>query len=378
MIRRSQLAAICAAAVTAIALSTAPAHAETGMILTVPEPIADSYIVVLQDAAPDTAATLAERYNATVTNTYRSALTGFSATMSEADARRLAADPAVAYVEEDGVVRVAATQTNPPSWGLDRIDQRQGPMDNAYTYPNAGGDAEIFIIDTGIRITHDDFGGRAIWGVNTVDSNNTDCNGHGTHVAGIAGGTDHGVAKEAQLIAVKVIDCNGSGSHAGVIAGVDWVTANGGANAVANMSLNGTFSQALHDAVLASVAAGITYTLASGNDYGNACNFTPAGTGIEPGAITVGPTDTSDAIAPYANYGPCVDLYAPGVNIISTWNTGDQATQVLGGSSTAAPHAAGAAAILLTDDPSLSPAMVEAALLSDATTISNYLLLYID
>ncbi|MEO6086109.1 MAG: S8 family peptidase, partial [Umezawaea sp.] len=279
----------------------------------------------------------------------------------------LAADPAVASVSQDAEVRVVDTQPNPPSWGLDRIDQRDLPLNASFTYPTTAANVRAYIIDTGIRTTHSTFGGRATWGFNAVDGDNTDCNGHGTHVAGTVGGAQYGVAKGVQLVAVKVLDCAGSGTFAGVISGVDWVTGNAVKPAVANMSLGGTASAAtapLEAAVRASIASGVTYAVASGNSNANACTFSPA---LVAEAITVNASDTTDRRASFSNYGTCTDLFAPGVNITSSWNTSDSATNTISGTSMASPHTAGVAAAYLATHPGAAPAAVQSALIADST-----------
>jgi subtilisin family serine protease len=223
-----------------------------------------------------------------------------------------------------------------------------------------------YVIDTGIRTTHTTFGGRASWGTNTSgDGNNTDCNGHGTHVAGTIGGREYGVAKTVSLVAVKVLTCGGSGSNAGVIAGVDWVTSNArGKNAVANMSLGGGANTALDNAVTTSINSGVTYALAAGNETQNACNVSPARTAA---AITVGATTSTDAKASYSNYGTCVDLFAPGSSITSSWRTSDTATNTISGTSMASPHVAGAAALLKAQNPTWTPAQIRNAMVANAT-----------
>src|SRR5215207_1297427 len=362
------LAGLGMAAVSAVAVATvaAPPAVAEGKILGAgnPNAIKDSYLVVLADAAVKESGVnaqtqaLAATYGATVQHTYLHAVHGFAANMSEQAARRLAADPAVARVEQDGVVSLAETQPNPPSWGLDRVDQRDLPLNASYTYPNTGAGVRAYIIDTGIRTTHQDFGGRAIWGTNTVgDGNNTDCHGHGTHVAGTVGGSAYGVAKGVALTAVKVLDCFGSGSWAGVTAGVDWVTGNHTSGpAVANMSLGGSGSNAtLEDAVRNSIADGVVYAIASGNSNSDACNFTPART---PEAITVNASTSSDARASFSNFGTCTDIFGPGEGITSAWNTSDTATNTISGTSMATPHVAGGAALILGASPSLTPAQV--------------------
>ncbi|RKN49167.1 S8 family peptidase [Micromonospora endolithica] len=372
--------AVAATAVAVSAAVTTPARAApTGEIrgAGAPNAISGSYLVVLKSgtvgaagsstartAVPDRAALLANRYGGSVGDVYSAALTGFSATMTAGQARRLAADPAVAYVEQDQVLTASATQSNPP-WGLDRIDQRNLPLSRSFTYPNTASNVRAYIIDTGIRTTHSQFGGRATWGTNTVDSNNTDCNGHGTHVAGTVGGSTYGVAKQVRLIAVKVLNCSGSGTTTGVINGVNWVTANAVKPAVANMSLGGGASTALDNAVANSVSSGVTYALAAGNSTANACNSSPARTAS---ALTVGSTTSTDARSSFSNYGSCVDIFAPGSSILSAYRTSDTATATLSGTSMAAPHVAGAAALVLSANPSWSPSQVGNYLITNATT----------
>jgi len=375
-VRGRRLVAVGAALAALLAFSTvaaAPAQAAGEILGTAnPTAIKDSYLVVFadRDASPHRVdaltSTLAGRYGAHVDYTYRHALRGFAGRFSERTARRLAAHPDVAYVEQNGEVRTTATQTNPPSWGLNRIDQRNLPLDNAYTYPNTASGVTAYIIDTGIRTTHNDFGGRAVWGVNTVGGSNSDCNGHGTHVAGTVGGTSYGVAKAVRLVAVKVLDCAGSGSFAAVTAGVDWVTGNHTSGpAVANMSLGGQGSNTtLENAVRNSIADGVVYAIASGNSSSNACNFTPARVSQ---AITVNASASNDARASFSNYGSCTDIFAPGAGITSAWHTGNTATNTISGTSMAAPHVAGGAALLLGASPNLTPAQVATAMSTIAT-----------
>ncbi|MGW5055285.1 S8 family serine peptidase [Actinokineospora sp. NPDC004072] len=361
------------AAATAIAVLAPPAAAAEGVVLGADRPgaIPNSYLVVFKDAAAASVDGLARKYGASVEHTFRHAVRGFAGTLPAKAARQLAADPGVAYVEQNATVRIAGVQPNPPSWGLDRIDQRDLPLDNSYTSPNDGAGVTAYIIDTGIRTTHSDFGGRASWGTNTVDSNNTDCNGHGTHVAGTVGGSAHGVAKATRLVAVKVLDCQGSGTLAGVTAGVDWVTGNANRPAVANMSLGASGTNAtLENAVRNSISSGVTYAIASGNSNADACNFTPA---RMPEAITVNASTNGDARASFSNYGTCTDIFAPGQDITAPWNTSDTATNTISGTSMASPHVAGAAALILAASPSLTPAQVATAMTSASTPnkISN-------
>ncbi|WP_369373372.1 S8 family serine peptidase [Promicromonospora sp. Populi] len=338
-----------------------------------PAAIPGEYIVVLDDAAPSRVAAesraLAKAFSGELRSTFEHTVSGFSATMSAADARRLSRDPSVAYVEANQRMSVADVQAPTPSWGLDRADQRALPLTASYTYPNTGAGVTAYVIDTGIRTSHQDFEDRAVSGTDIVDgdADATDCNGHGTHVAGTVGGEAHGIAKDVSLVGVRVLECAGEGTSEDVIAGIDWVTAHHqpGEPAVANVSLGGGFSQAVNDAVTASVADGITYAVAAGNETGtDACTRSPAST---PAALTVGATTSADARAAYSNVGTCLDLFAPGSSITSAWHTSDTATNTINGTSMAAPHVAGAAALYLATGPALTPAQVSAALL-DATT----------
>lgn len=344
--------------------------------------VADSYIVVFKDSSVSRsrvgarATDLAERHGARVARTYTAALRGAEIRASAAVAAKIAADPSVAYVEQNHTVALAGTQTNPPSWGLDRIDQRNLPLNNSYTYPNTAPSVHAYIIDTGIRLSHNDFDGRAVSGFDAVDGGSADdCNGHGTHVAGTVGGRSYGVAKDVRLVAVRVLNCSGSGTNAGVIAGIDWVTANAVKPAVANMSLGGSANSAVDNAVANSINSGVTYAVAAGNgnvlgQRQDACNYSPART---PAAITVGATQNNDAAASFSNYGTCVDILAPGVNITSAWYSSDSSTNTISGTSMASPHVAGAAALVAQANPSWTPQQIRDYLVNNATTgvISN-------
>ncbi|MFG2059943.1 S8 family peptidase [Micromonospora sp. NPDC048871] len=372
-------AVVATAAAVSAATTTAAVAAPTGEIrgAGASNAISGSYLVVLRSdavgtagssaaraAVPDRASALVKRYGGSVSDVFSAALTGFSVKMTAAQAARLAANPAVEYVEQDQKITLAATQTN-PTWGLDRIDQRNRPLSGTFTYPNTATNVRAYIIDTGIRTTHGQFGGRATWGTNTVDSNNTDCNGHGTHVAGTVGGSTYGVAKGVRLIAVKVLNCSGSGTTTGVINGVNWVTANAVKPAVANMSLGGGVSSTLDNAVANSIRAGISYAVAAGNSNANACNSSPARTST---AITVGSTTSTDARSSFSNYGSCVHIFAPGSSVLSAYHTSNTATSTLSGTSMAAPHVAGAAALVLSANPSWTPAQIKTYLVNNATT----------
>ena len=335
--------------------------------------IANQYIVVLNDDVGDVdgeAHRLSRDFAGDRNGgyTYKHALKGFSVRMSEERAAKLADDPRVKYVEEDGVVSIDATQTNAP-WGLDRIDQRQRPIDGRYDYFATGTGVKVYIIDTGIRATHTDFGGRVISGFTIFNDGlgTNDPNGHGTHVAGTVGGSHWGVAKNVTLVPVRVLDANGAGADSGVIFGVDYVTQihQTGQPAVANMSLsNDIGSSALDDAVETSINDGVTYTVAAGNRSTDACGTSPARV---PTAITVGSTDKDDRKAFTSNHGTCLVLFAPGVDIQSAWNTSDTDSNVISGTSMAAPHVAGVAALYLEDHPTASPPTVRNAIVNTTT-----------
>jgi subtilisin family serine protease len=300
-----------------------------------------------------------------LTHVYGHAINGFSAWMSDDQAVALSEDPRVKFVEEDSVMYATVTQTN-ATWGLDRLNQRDLPLNRTYTYATTGAGVNAYVIDTGIRRTHTQFGGRAVIGFDAVgDGQNTnDCNGHGTHVAGTIGGSTYGVAKTVRLFAVRVLSCSGSGSNAGVIAGVDWVTANHIKPAVANMSLGGGVSAALDSAVRRSIAAGVTYAIAAGNSNTNAANSSPARVAE---AITVGASTSTDARSSFSNFGSVVDIFAPGSSITSAWRTSDTATNTISGTSMATPHVAGVAARFLQSNPTASPAAVRNELVAQAT-----------
>ncbi|MEU5220373.1 S8 family peptidase [Streptomyces sp. NPDC020807] len=359
----------------AVPAQAAPAAPAEGVVLAAgsPDAVPGSYIVTLKQGAGFKAASAKGRqliagYGGTVGKTFGSALNGYTAILGAAEARRLAADPAVASVEQNQVFRADATQTNAP-WGLDRIDQAALPLSGTYTYPDsAGAGVTAYVIDTGVRVSHAQFGGRAVNGYDAVEGDSVaqDGNGHGTHVATTIAGSTYGVAKAAKVVAVRVLDNNGSGTTAGVIAGIDWVTSNhqAGAPAVANLSLGGGASTALDNAVKNSIADGVTYAVAAGNSGTNASSTSPARVAA---AITVGATGSTDARASWSNYGSVLDLFAPGVSITAGWNTGDTATNTISGTSMATPHVAGAAAAYLAGHTSATPAQVATALVNGAT-----------
>ena len=334
------------------------------------------YIVVLKDAAAAPAAVASDhgkRYGASVNRIYGHALKGYAARLDARQLLDVRADGAVDYVVPDGIAAIETTQTG-ATWGLDRIDQRKLPLSGTFTYTNTGAGVTAYVIDTGIRVSHAEFGGRATSGWDFVnnDADASDCNGHGTHVAGTIGGTTYGVAKNVALVAVRVLDCGGSGSWSGIIAGIDFVTAEHqpGEPAVANMSLGGGANLAVDQAVRNSIADGVSYAVAAGNSNASACAFSPARVAE---AMTSGASTSTDRKASFSNWGSCMDWFAPGQDITSAWSSGDSATNTISGTSMASPHTAGVAALYLQSSPSASPAAVHKALGSAATrkTISG-------
>jgi len=345
--------------------------------------VAGRFIVTLKERTNPAA--VAREHGVRPDYVYTHALTGFAGAISDAARQGLLRDNRVVRVEPDGIATIVTTQTG-ATWGLDRIDQRAG-LNTMYNYTNTGTGVTAYILDTGIRFSHSEFGGRAVSGFDAVDGGSADdCNGHGTHVAGTVGGANYGVAKNVSLVAVRVLNCSGSGTWSGVIAGIDWVTAHhaAGTPAVSNMSLGGGANTSVDNAVRNMIADGVSSAIAAGN--GNqggraqdACKYTPARVSQ---AMTIGATDQSDRKTSWSNYGTCVDWFAPGLNITSAWYNGNTATRTISGTSMATPHTAGVAALYLEDNPGASPSAVSAALAANNTrgivlnskTANNHLL----
>jgi serine protease len=347
-------------------------------------PIRGQYIVVLKDGAASLATersstarvsavanAMSARHGARVKKSFEHALRGFVVQADDAALARLLADPNVAYVEEDGIVTLSATQTG-ATWGLDRIDQRNLPLSGSYTYDTTAAGVHAYIVDTGVLTGHTQFTGRMGNGFRAIadDGRGTsDCNGHGTHVAGTVGGTTYGVAKGATIHPVRVFGCGNTGSNSDIIAGINWVTANHVKPAVANMSLGGPVSSATDTAVNNMLAAGVVAVVAAGNSGTDACNSSPARV---PGAITVGSTGTNDARSVWSStqsssWGTCLDIFAPGTSILSAGISNTSATATLSGTSMASPHVAGVAALYLATNPSATPAQVATAIINSST-----------
>ena len=325
------------AAIFAVLWATA-AHAQAAEA---GQAIPGRYIVTVEEGHDPQG--VAANQDADTTHVYRGVLNGFAAKLDREQLRALRRSGKVARVEPDRVVTASATQnmdaTGQP-WGLDRIDQRNLPLSRTYTYNSTAANVYAYIIDTGIRTSHADFGGRAQNVYDAFGGNGQDCNGHGTHVAGTVGGTIHGVAKGVGLRGVRVLNCSGSGSTSGIIAALNWIRTNGQRPAVANMSLGGGFSSTLNTATNNLANSGIFVAVAAGNENQNACNVSPASAAA---AYTTAASDRTDLRASFSNWGSCVDGYAPGVSIKSAWHNGG--TNTISGTSMASPHVAGVGAL---------------------------------
>jgi len=318
-----------------------------------------SYVVVFKEGVGNGGATnlkgrkvyskdqlkkIAAEYGGEVTSVWTDVIDGFAGTMSEEAASRLADHPDVQYVEQETMTYPTQSVT----WGIDRVDQRELPLNNEYNPRNDGSGVTSYIIDSGVRITHEEFEGRAEWGTNIIDDNDTDCNGHGTHVAGTVAGALYGVGKDTKIVAVKIFPCSGGTATSNTIAAMNWVAADAAANpdtpATCNMSLGGGYNQASNDAAAALVDSGVVTVVAAGNDNGDACNKSPAS---EPKVITVGSTTNTDSRSWFSNYGTCVDIFAPGSSITAAWYTSNTATNTISGTSMASPHVCGVAGLAL-------------------------------
>lgn len=307
---------------------------------------------------------MSNMYGAKVKQRYHAVMSGFVANMNPKQMRALMADDRVDYVEQDQMMHATATQNN-PTWGLDRIDEADLPMDGLYVDDVDGTGVNAYVIDTGVMISHSDFNGRAQNGWDFVDNDSVanDCNGHGTHVAGTIGSSTYGVAKNSTITAVRVLDCQGSGTNSGVIAGVDWVAQNASLPAVANMSLGGGSSTALDNSVQGAIDAGVVFAVAAGNSDSDACVGSPNRVAD---ALTVASSTSTDARSSFSSWGSCIDLFAPGSSITSTWNNGS--TNTISGTSMASPHVAGVAVLYLQSNPSATPSAVNSAVVANAVS----------
>lgn len=359
---------------TAASLIPNKVEGQRSKIKRVQTPIPNRYIVVLDqtilraesESSDTTASKLSDSYGGSVDKVFSHAVQGFSAEMSPLEAEWMSNDPKVLFIEEDSEISIQATQTN-ATWGLDRVDQRSAALNSSYNYAQTGSGVHVYVIDTGIKPTHVEFGGRASADFDTIydGQNGVDCHGHGTHVAGTVGGTNYGVAKNVRLHGIRVLGCNGTGTTATAVEGIDWVTANRISPAIVNMSMGSQTSVLLDYAVQSSIASGITYVVAAGNSNADACQTSPARV---PTAITVGASDVSDIRASFSNFGTCVDIFAPGVGITSAWSWSNTATNVSSGTSMSSPHVAGSVALYLELNPNATPAQVTSNMMGEGTS----------
>ncbi|MCP2271504.1 S8 family peptidase [Actinokineospora diospyrosa] len=380
--RRSAVVAVSVAAVAGAAVVVAPPllAAQDSAVAIVnagsADAVADRYIVAFKSqgqgiaSVSASATSLTQRYGGQIRHTYDAGLNGYSAKMSAAEAAKVAKDPAVAYVQQVTTMKLTDTQTNPPNWGDDRIDQASLPLDRSFTYPsNPGQGVRVYIMDSGINANHQEFSGRMAAGYDFVDgdSSPTDCHGHGTHVAGTAAGTTYGVAKKATISAVRVLNCQGSGANDDIIAGINWIRNNAVKPAVVNYSIGcqqRCTDNSLDNAVKALVASGVQWVQAAGNSSDDACYYSPQRV---PEAINVGNSNSTDVRNSTSNYGSCLDIFAPGTSIISASYSSNTGTATMTGTSMASPHTAGAAAVYLGKNPSATSAQVQTALVNNSS-----------
>ncbi|MGK7668311.1 S8 family peptidase [Acinetobacter baumannii] len=336
--------------------------------------IKNQYIVILnKDAGPskDFAQNIAKQHAGKVLQSYDTVLKGFAIylpdTAGTAFIEAMKKNPQVLSVESDTIVNIDATTQSNPDWGIDRIDQKALPLNSTYSYLQTGSGTTAYIVDTGILSSHQEFSGRVLSGYTAISDGNgtTDCNGHGTHVAGTVGGTTYGVAKSVNLVPIRILGCDGSGASSNVISGLDWILKNGKKPAVVNMSLGGATSSSLDSAVENLFNNGYVMVVAAGNSNTDACSSSPARVSK---AITVAATDNTDTRASYSNYGSCVDIFAPGSQINSSWIGSNTATKILNGTSMATPHVAGVVAEMLQSTPTASPQTISTNLLNQASS----------
>ncbi|KQQ77141.1 S8 family peptidase [Acinetobacter sp. Leaf130] len=336
--------------------------------------IKNQYIVILnKDAGPsvDFAQNIAKQHGAKVLHSYDTVLKGFAIylpdTAATAFVEAMKKNPQVLSIENDTVMKIDATTQSNPDWGLDRIDQKALPLNSTYSYLQTGSGTTAYIVDTGILSSHQQFSGRVLSGYTAISDGNgtSDCNGHGTHVAGTVGGSTYGVAKNVNLVPIRILGCDGSGASSNVIAGLDWILKNGKKPAVVNMSLGGDASTSLDSAVENLFNNGYVMVVAAGNSNTDACSASPARVSK---ALTVAATDSTDTRASYSNYGSCVDIFAPGSQINSSWIGSNTATKVLNGTSMATPHVAGVVAEMLQSTPTATPQTISTNLLNQASS----------